>query len=82
VQIVVTVVNMVAMVNMEILAVVNMEILAMVNVVDIAILAVVNMVEAGATTIRITIGGMDSTTLTVTGYGTHIINNGYGPANQ
>ncbi len=55
----------------------------MVTVVNIAILAVVNMVVAGAgaTTIRINIGGTASTTLTVIGCGTRTINNGYGIVN-
>jgi hypothetical protein len=54
-----------------------------VTVVNIEILAVVNMVVAGAgaTTIRITIGGTASTTLTVIGCWTSTINNGYGIVN-
>jgi len=42
---------------------------------------VVAMAAAGVTTIRITIGGMASTTRTVTGCGTLTINNGYGIIN-
>jgi hypothetical protein len=60
-----TVVIMVAMVTMEILAMV-----IVVAMVTMEILAMMNMVTAGdgVTTIRIVIGGMASTTLTVTGY--------------
>lgn len=58
----------------------------MVTVVNIAFLAVVDMVAAGAgagaTTIRITIGGTVSTTLIVIGCGTRTINNGYGIVND
>ena len=58
----------------------KMNTVAMVNMV---MWAMVNMVTgAGATTIRITIGGMASITPTVTGRWIHILTNGYGLVNQ